>query len=250
MEDDYGSKLYEEYSAQRQKLDDASLEAAGRYDKTVLAITTGALALSVTFIDKIALSPLHFTLYILVIGWFLLLASVIFQLHALSSSHNSVRRQIVILDQQYSDVFIAEDPAKLIRDRWADPAPENPHIRKTHFYNVISKYSLMMGIICILLFSSINIFSKKVTIAAATPTYSNPIPQKMEVTIVNRYSSQGRQIKHSNAPPVHRLPTTTEGELNMTCKPSPPKPLKITDESYTPPVNQLPPPPVNPKKEK
>ncbi|RII27752.1 MAG: hypothetical protein CXR31_05865 [Geobacter sp.] len=246
MEDDYASKLYKEYSDQRQKLDDASLEAAGRYDKTVLAITTGALALSVTFIEKIASNPQPFTLYILVIGWFLLLASVVFQLHALSSSHNSVRRQIVILDQQYSDVFIAEDPAKLIQDRWADPPPVNPHIRRTHLYNVLSKHTLIIGIICILLFSAMNVFLKKPTTVAATPL--KLIPQKMEITILKKYTPR-KKATHNSAPPAHNLPIE-EGELIMTCKPTPQEPLKIIDESYTPPVNKLPPPPPTQKKEK
>jgi hypothetical protein len=238
MGDEYNDKLYEEYSVQRQKLDDASLEAAGRYDKTVLTITTGALALSVTFIDKIAANPQSWTLYILVAGWFLLLASVVFQLHALSASHNAVRRQIVILDEQYSDVFIAEDPAELIQERWENPAPINPYIRQTHIYNVISKNSLIIGIICILLFSSINIFFKKATAAAPTP--SNPTPQKLEVTVLHKYIPRGKKIKNCKTPPEPKILTTAEGELILTCKPAPPKPLKTADERYTPPSNKLP----------
>jgi hypothetical protein len=64
MSDDYLDKLYQQYSSQREKLDAASIEAAGRYDKAVLTISTGALALSVTFIEKIASNPQHWTLFI------------------------------------------------------------------------------------------------------------------------------------------------------------------------------------------
>lgn|GEM_PF-4168463 len=252
MSDEYSNKLYEQYSAQREKLDASALEAAGRYDKTVLAITTGALALSVTFIDKIASNPQHWTLYILVIGWFLLLASVILQLHALSSSHNSVRKQITLLDLQYSDVFIDDDPAELIRNRWNDPAPINPHIRHTHIYNVASKYTLIFGIVCILVFSSINVFFKKEADATAKSLPQKPIAQEVPVKAVNKYSPRAKKAKiatrKSNTSPTEKLSTAEEGEVIMTCKPTQKKPLKITDESYTPPVNKLPPPP--PKEEK
>jgi len=80
----------------------ASLEAAGRYDRAFLAISTGTLAISLAFIDKIAKNPELWTLYILVPGWLLLLVSISIQLLALASSQNATNEQIRILDQQYS----------------------------------------------------------------------------------------------------------------------------------------------------
>jgi len=52
MNQDYIQKLYSEYTSQRNAMHDASLEAAGRYDRAVLSITTGALAVSIAFLDK------------------------------------------------------------------------------------------------------------------------------------------------------------------------------------------------------
>ncbi len=101
MSQNYANQLYEEYTAQRVRLDDASLEVAGRYDRVFLTISTGSLALSVTFIDKIISIMQTWTLFLLVIGWILLLIAVILQLLALSASHNATREQINILDQQY-----------------------------------------------------------------------------------------------------------------------------------------------------
>jgi hypothetical protein len=256
MEEDYGAKLYSEYSAQREKLDAASLEAAGRYDKAVLAVSTGALALSVTFIEKIAPNPQHWTLFFLVPGWFLLLTTIILQLLALSSSHNATREQISILDQQYTKYFLAEDPAKLVEAGWTEADPTNRFVALTNRYNVYSQIALYVGIACILAFSSINICFKKEAISPVI-TPLKPIVQKIDVTIMHKYipSNKTMNVKkarvtvvNSETLPVDILPNVERGELIMTCTPTPAKPTKSKHESsYTPPVNKLPPPPP-PKK--
>ncbi|GFE58732.1 hypothetical protein [Geobacter sp. AOG1] len=194
MSDDYKNKLYEVYSAEREKLDAASIEAAGRYDKAVLAISTGALALSVTFIEKIASNPQFWTLFLLVLGWVLLLAAIIFQLCALSSSHNSTRDQISILDQQYAKYFLAEDPAKLVEAGMKEPATTNQYVDLTNKYNSWSQITLYVGITCILAFSSINIFLKKEIDVAAKSSALKPTEK----------SENG--IKGSYTLPVNQLP--------------------------------------------
>lgn len=159
MNEEYTSKLYEEYSAQRTKLDDASLEAAGRYDRTVLAISTGALALSVTFIDKIASTPQAWTLFLLVPGWLFLLASIISQLLALSASHEATREQIKILDKQYSYYFSANDSAEAVRNGWEEP--KNKYNSRVNLYNLVAQIVLISGVLLVLAFSAINICYKK-----------------------------------------------------------------------------------------
>ncbi|MBW2663078.1 MAG: hypothetical protein JRD93_14060 [Deltaproteobacteria bacterium] len=158
MSEEYTSNLYKEYTAQRNKLDDASLEAAGRYDRTVLTISTGALALSVTFIDKIASTPQYWTLFLLVPGWLFLLAAVIYQLLALSASHEATREQIEILDKQYSYYFSANEPAEAVRSGWEEP--KNRYNSRVNFYNFVARVVLISGIVLILAFSAINTFYK------------------------------------------------------------------------------------------
>lgn len=158
MSEEYTNKLYEEYSAQRIKLDDASLEAAGRYDRTVLTISTGALALSVTFIDKIASSPQTWTLFLLVPAWLFLLTAIISQLLALSASHEATREQIRILDNQYSYYLSADEPAEAVRNGWDEP--KNKYNSRVNRYNFVAQIVLTSGVVLILFFSAINIVYK------------------------------------------------------------------------------------------
>jgi len=245
MSDDYLNQLYEQYSAQRDKLDAASIEAAGRYDKAVLLISTGALALSVTFIEKVATDPQKWTLFLLVPGWLLLLLSIIWQLLALSSSHNATREQICILDQQYTKYFQADDPANLVKEGWTETDPVNKYVDKTNKYNLWSQWALIIGIICVLAFSSVNICLKKEAIQSSS-AQQKVIQHKVDVTVVDKTSSPKYKTnvrKRNVYIPVKVQSDIDEGEIIMTCKPTPTKPLKIKDESYTPPVNKLPPPP-------
>ena len=159
MNEDYSNRLYEEYTAQRIKLDDASLKAAGRYDRTILTISSGALALSVTFIEKIASNPQPWTLVFLALGWFLLLVAIIFQLLALSASHEATREQIKILDIQYSYYFSADDPAQAVRNGWEEPA--NKFNSRVNKFNILAQVALIIGVIFVLTFSALNIFYKK-----------------------------------------------------------------------------------------
>lgn len=155
MSDDYKDKLYKEYSSQREKLDGASLEAAGRYDRAILAISSGALALSVTFIEKIISTPQTWTLFLLVPGWILLLCTIILQLLALASSQNATSEQIRLLDQQYQRYFSVEDAAEAVKEGWIEP--ENPYVKRTNRLNIISQVSLIIGILLVLAFSSVNV---------------------------------------------------------------------------------------------
>lgn len=157
--EEYIDKLYKEYASQREKLNAASLEAAGRYDRAFLAISTGTLALSVAFIDKIATNPELWTLYILVPGWLLLLVSISMQLLALASSQNATSEQIRILDQQYSDYFSSEDTEKAVLGKYEEPT--NRYVQRTSKLNILSQIFLIAGVILILAFSSINICLKK-----------------------------------------------------------------------------------------
>jgi hypothetical protein len=159
MSEEYIDKLYKEYTSQREKLNAASLEAAGRYDRAFLAISTGTLALSVAFIDKIATNPESWTLYILMPGWLLLIASISLQLLALASSQNATSEQIRILDQEYSVYFSNDNPENTVSERHEEPI--NRFIQRTSRLNVVSQILLIIGVVLILSFASINICLKK-----------------------------------------------------------------------------------------
>ncbi|WP_282002659.1 hypothetical protein [Geotalea uraniireducens] len=197
MNDDYSDKLYKEYSSQREKLDGASLEAAGRYDRAILAISTGALALSVTFIEKIVSTPQTWTLFLLVPGWILLLCTIILQLLALASSQNATSEQIRILDQQYQKYFSAEDAAQAVKDGWIEP--ENPYVKRTNRLNIVSQITLIIGILLVLAFSSVNVCVNTCTRKEAEMADKPSSPKPASTTKIGN-------IRGSYTPPTNKLP--------------------------------------------
>lgn len=150
----YTDKLYAEYSAQRDSMHAASLEAAGRSDRAVLTIATGALAVSIAFLDKIAAQPNPSSIFFLVGAWGFLVVAIISQLLALSSSQKACQCQIEILDSEYDRYLYAEDPAEAVRTQRDQES--NPFLKRTLKYSAIALWSLIGGIVLMLVFSAIN----------------------------------------------------------------------------------------------
>jgi hypothetical protein len=63
---DYKGKLHEAYSAERKDINETALKISERYDKNILFIGAGSLAVSLTFLEKISPDPSPKLLYI----WF------------------------------------------------------------------------------------------------------------------------------------------------------------------------------------
>src|SRR5436190_18857803 len=94
LEYDYRKQRYETYLKDRDALRNDSLEVSGRYDKAVLALAGGALALSVTFLEKIAPHPRPWTFTFLILAWICLILCVLFELFALSISQTATNEQM------------------------------------------------------------------------------------------------------------------------------------------------------------
>jgi len=156
MNQDYIQKLYSEYTSQRNAMHDASLEAAGRYDRAVLSITTGALAVSIAFLDKIVKEPDERTIPLLILAWLILVTALICELLALSSSQKSCQLQIEILDEEYKGYLYSGDPEAAVTNR--QPPSENTYVLRTHRYSSVALWSLIVGIILMMAFSATNIY--------------------------------------------------------------------------------------------
>jgi len=103
------------YTEHKKKNQDALLKQAEQHDKAILALSSGALALSLTFLRTIAPSPSSGSLWLLGFSWGAFLVSV---LSTLLSFHTSVRaflRADEILDE------MAQNPgidAHELPNRW------------------------------------------------------------------------------------------------------------------------------------
>jgi hypothetical protein len=157
---DYRKQRYEAYSKEREGLRAAALEVSGRYDRWMLFLAGGALALSVTFIEKIAPHPSRWSFVLLLLAWVLLILSLVLELHALAASHTAVQQQVSLLDEDYRQFLnsLSDRAAAVSRAQPTEVASsENEFIFRTRMLNKWALRSLIAGIIFLCLFSAVNL---------------------------------------------------------------------------------------------
>ncbi|MDQ2924557.1 MAG: hypothetical protein M3R43_03230 [Acidobacteriota bacterium] len=183
-EAEYRKQRYDSYDKEREALRRSSLKVSDRYDKGVLA--GSALALSVTFIEKIAPHPRPCSFTILAVAWALLILAIVLQLHALATSQSAMNEQLDRLDTEYA-AFLES----LTVDSHVAPvinlANENKFSRRTQTLNVWSLRALVAGIGLVCLFSVVNL-----------PFSSMSNESKKELAI--------NESKGSFVPPRNKLP--------------------------------------------
>ena len=108
-----------------------------QHDKAILQLTAGALALTVTFMEKIAPHPLPNTQYWLAGGWALLAASMAAMVLSFLTGQNACRRQLALLDIEFREGMRPPQT-----NRWSSQV----------FYGVD-----LAGVVAILVFSWLNL---------------------------------------------------------------------------------------------
>lgn len=94
-----------EYLTERKLLITLESNAYQSFDKTLLTLSSGAIALSVAFLDK-----LHYPFLVnfLILSWLCWFASIMAQLTSLYFSPKAMRDEQLILNEQYKDY--SKDP--------------------------------------------------------------------------------------------------------------------------------------------
>ncbi len=157
---EYRKQRYDSYVKEREGLRDASLQISERYDKWMLFLAGGALALSLTFIEKIAPHPQPWSFILLLIAWISLIVSVLLELHALATSQRAVTEQVTLLDTEYQSFLESlskpGDAASI--DRVGGPAAaDNEFTAKTRTLNTWSLRLFVSGIVFLCIFSAVNL---------------------------------------------------------------------------------------------
>src|SRR5438309_11202790 len=98
---DYSQIRYIEYSKLRGDLFKTNVELAGRYDQWILTLSSGALALSLAFLEKIASHPEPNTVFLIGLAWIFLVVAMLTGFLSLVTAQYSAGRQIEILDWEY-----------------------------------------------------------------------------------------------------------------------------------------------------
>lgn len=125
-----------EYLDQIKQLDDAEREAARTFDKGILTLSAGALALSLTLLHYFPAGQAGWLLYM---AWFGFIVSMLCSLASQLTSQRSIRNERQRLDRQYH-----QQP----------PLESNPARQLTYLLNWLSIVFFIIGVVCLAFFSA------------------------------------------------------------------------------------------------
>ncbi len=135
---------YQVYLSETESLVDAEKASAQQFDKAILTLAAGALAISLTFINQIAPNPKSWTLYILFSAWLTFCFSILSTLISLLTSQLACSRQREILENEFFETKQQQD------------AQNNP-AKSTQILNWISIVSFIIGVLLLAIFSISNL---------------------------------------------------------------------------------------------
>lgn len=138
-----GFDEYQVYLEERKQLVTSERDTAQQFDKAILTLAAGALALSITFIHEIAPNPKPFSICFLIIAWVLFCLSLLSTLISFLASQAACRKQRDILDH---DIAGKKDfPLTNNAAAW------------TNGLNYLSISFFIFGIVFLVIFSALNL---------------------------------------------------------------------------------------------
>ena len=137
---------HEEYMKRRAELlaiRDDSFEA---FDKSILTLSTGCLALSIAFLDKIGRPFNKVTCFLIFASWTAFLMVILFNLASYLFAKSNMDKKIYELDNKYK---------KELETKNADDAPEKVYWQNkaTRFCNTTALILFCAGVLTILIYA-------------------------------------------------------------------------------------------------
>lgn len=134
---------YQIYLEERKQLIAAERETVQQFDKAILTLAAGALALSITFINQIAPNPKPYSVYFLIGAWILFCSSILSTLISFLTSQVACRKQRDILDDKLSSKENNES---------------NKAASWTNRLNYFSIAFFILGVVSLIVSSAMNLF--------------------------------------------------------------------------------------------
>ncbi|MCL5022548.1 MAG: hypothetical protein M1497_04125 [Nitrospirae bacterium] len=141
MEDDKHDE-YRVYLEERKQLITAERDTVQQFDRSILTLAAGALALSITFINQIAPEPKLSSICWLIAAWSLFCLSLLSTLISFLTSQAACRKQRDILDGEIS----GEEADRT-----------NKAASWTNGLNYFSIAFFILGVVSLVVFSAINL---------------------------------------------------------------------------------------------
>jgi len=137
---------YQVYLEERKSLIEQKIEGATSFDKSILTLSSGALGLSLLFIEKIAPEIKPGTTCLLVLAWVFFGLSILSTLISFLTSQSACDKQVEILEALFCED--AGDKSK---------CGQNKYAYVTQLLNYGSIAIFIIGVIFLIVFSSINV---------------------------------------------------------------------------------------------
>jgi cbb3-type cytochrome oxidase subunit 3 len=190
---DYQFKLerYNAYIDERKTLDNTELDASKSYDQYLITLSSGALGLSLLFIEKVAKSPLPSTYPLLIAAWSFFALVLFLMLLSLLVSQWAWRRRRENLDFDHNRAENRRPVSPLPRWRKRRKKFQNPYDRATTTLNTLSLLLFFVGVVCFASFSAANLPQKGDDAMGDNTTKQQG----------NRDNSRGMPSRPSPAPP-------------------------------------------------
>lgn len=150
----------------REKLVDHKLETEKEYQKVIISISGGALIVSLTFSDSLASLTNPIFDIVLIIGWLLLLLTVVLQLAYYRKVANSSKELLDKLDIAINEQKPSDDIFSTYKKKMAE----------LDSLNRISVFMMSFGLLFISIFFSVSILTKSPSLPkgiSAPKDYSN-----------------------------------------------------------------------------
>lgn len=135
------------YYRERAHLSEIEQKSADQHDKAILTLSMAALGVSITFLDKIAATPVPETLIILFIAWGFLVASIVAIVASFQFSQWACRYQQALYDKE--------------RETGEEQKQKNRYSTWTSWLNVAAYIFFVGGVCSLLLFSGLNLWISK-----------------------------------------------------------------------------------------
>jgi len=143
-----GEVKYDVYLDERRALIEAEKSSSQQFDKAILTLAAGALAISLTFIQHIVPHPKNWTVYFLSFSWLTFIISILSTLCSFLTSQSACSRQREILEKEFFSSSENEDHMNTMAI-W------------TKGLNWLSISSFILGVILLAVFSIANITDVK-----------------------------------------------------------------------------------------
>lgn len=147
--------------------------AASQFDKAILTLSAGALALSLTFVKDIAPTPDTTTVHLLKWAWAGFIASIVLTLLSFHSSLRAFRRYDKIIDTMQADPRVDRET---LTNSWSSV---------TIWLNALSLASFFLGTVLLTWSVSHNLATRGKNVSGTNPIQGGAVPPSAPVASVD-----------------------------------------------------------------